>query len=53
MVDSFVRFMDMIYVVFRFPLTIGGFTFSWWDVFLFTWIAPMVIAFLLSLFNHD
>ena len=39
--------------VFQVPITIFGFTFSFWDVFLWSIVAGLVLTFLGGLFNGD
>lgn len=37
--------------VFQAPFTIWGFTFSWWDVFIWATIAGIVLAFIGGIFD--
>ena len=53
MASDFTYFMGLILGIFKYPFNVGGFVFSFWDVFLFTLVAPMVISFLLAFFNKD
>lgn len=42
---------DATLAVFKIPITIYGFTFSFWNVFLFVIVGGMVLAFIGRLFN--
>ena len=42
---------DATLAVFKIPITIYGFTFSYWNVFLFVIVAGIVLSFIRRLFN--
>lgn len=44
--DFFMQYFAGILQLFKTPLTIYGFTFSFWDVFLFTAAASIVLRFI-------
>jgi hypothetical protein len=39
--------------IFQVPITIWGFTFSWWDVFIWSAVAGLVLAFIGGVFDGD
>ena len=44
--DFFMEYFAGILSLFKMPLTIYGFTFSFWDIFLFTCAASIVLRFI-------
>lgn len=45
--------LSAVLAILKIELTLYGFTFSFWDVFLWTLVAGLVIAFLGGLFGGD
>lgn len=39
--------------IFQIPITIFGFTFSFWDVFIWSAVAGLLLAFIGGIFNGD
>ena len=43
---DFVEYMSMILRAFRYPITVYGFTFSLWHIFLFSLFGTIIVSFL-------
>lgn len=52
MIEDVGVWIDMTMAFFTLPFTIYGFTFSFWDVFLWTTVASLLIWFLGRLFSE-
>ena len=44
--DAFISIFLLIWDMFKIPLNVYGFTFSFWDVFLFTVAASIILRFI-------
>lgn len=49
--EIFARFMGMVFDFLKTPITIYGYTFSYWDIILYTLVFSAVIAFIRGWFN--
>ncbi len=49
--DAFASALGAVVRVFQRPLTLYGFTFSWWEVFLFTIVASIVAIIIGGIFG--
>ena len=49
----FVLFFQKIYELFQLELTLYGFTFSFWDLFMFTVISSLIVRFIFVFLPTD
>ncbi|MTQ97474.1 hypothetical protein GMD88_10720 [Pseudoflavonifractor sp. BIOML-A6] len=45
--------LSSVLAVFQIPITLFGFTFSFWDIFIWAFVAGLLLAFIGGMFNGD
>lgn len=49
--EQFLLFMDMVFMFFEIPVTIYGYTFTYWQIFLFCILFSMVAKFFTTILD--